>query len=148
MPFVGINDSGGARLQEGFDTLQSYTWLFRSQVLASGIIPQIALLLGPCLGGQAYHPIMQDFVIQSRTTGFMGIAGPAFVKTQTGEEISLEKLCGVQAHAVTTGQTHVVGEDDKECLDLTKELLSTTSMNSFPLSLSSLLTCIPSSNGS
>jgi len=124
IPFVGMNDSGGARLQEGMDTLQTYAWLFRSQILASGIIPQIALMMGPCLGGQAYHPIMQDFVIQCRKTGFMGIAGPAFVKTQTGEEISLEKLCGIQAHAVKTGQTHIVAEDDRDCLDRTRELLS------------------------
>ncbi len=124
LPFVGMNDSGGARLQEGMDTLECYAWLFRSQILASGIIPQIALLMGPCLGGQAYHPIMQDFVIQCRKTGFMGIAGPAFVKTQTGEEIDLETLCGVSAHAERSGQTHLVVEDDKDCLDKTKELLS------------------------
>jgi len=123
-PFIGMNDSGGARLQEGMDTLQSYAWLFRSQILASGIIPQIALLMGPCLGGQAYHPIMQDFVFQTRKTGFMGIAGPAFVKTQTGVEISLEELCGIKAHAYKTDQTHVVVEDDKDCLDKTKELLA------------------------
>ena len=123
-PFVGMNDSGGARLQEGMDTLQCYAWLFRSQILASGIIPQIALLMGPCLGGQAYHPIMQDFVLQTRKSGFMGIAGPAFVKTQTGVEISLEELCGIKAHAYKTGQTHLVVEDDKDCLDKTKELLA------------------------
>ena len=123
-PFVGMNDSGGARLQEGMDTLQCYAWLFRSQILASGIIPQIALLMGPCLGGQAYHPIMQDFVFQTRKTGFMGIAGPAFVKTQTGVDITLEELCGIKAHAYKTGQTHVVVEDDKDCLDKTKELLA------------------------
>jgi acetyl-CoA carboxylase carboxyltransferase component len=123
-PFVGMNDSGGARLQEGMDTLQAYAWLFRSQILASGIVPQIALLMGPCLGGQAYHPIMQDFIFQTRKTGFMGIAGPAFVKTQTGVEISLEELCGVKAHAYKTGQTHYVAEDDKDCLDRAKELLA------------------------
>lgn len=123
-PFVGMNDSGGARLQEGMDAMHSYARLFRSQVLASGIIPQIALLMGPCLGGQAYHPVMQDFVFQTRKTGFMGIAGPAFVKTQTGVEIGLEELCGVKAHAYKTGQTHVVVEDDKDCLDKVKELLS------------------------
>jgi len=123
-PFVGMNDSGGARLQEGMDTLESYGWLFRSQILASGIIPQIALLMGPCLGGQAYHPIMQDFLIQTRHTGFMGIAGPAFVKTQLGEEISLEELSGYKAHAVKSGQTHIVAEDDKDALDKAKELLS------------------------
>ena len=124
IPFVGMNDSGGARLQEGMDTLESYGWLFRSQILASGIIPQIALLMGPCLGGQAYHPVMQDFVFQCRKTGFMGIAGPAFVKTQLGEEIDLETLSGVEAHAVKSGQTHLVVEDDKDCLDKAKELLS------------------------
>jgi len=123
-PFVGMNDSGGARLQEGMDTLQCYAWLFRSQILASGIIPQIALLMGPCLGGQAYHPIMQDFVFQVKKTGFMGIAGPAFVKTQTGVDISLEELCGFKPHAEKTGQSAVIPEDDKDCLDKAKELLS------------------------
>lgn len=123
-PFVGMNDSGGARLQEGMDTLESYGWLFRAQILASGIIPQIALLMGPCLGGQAYHPIMQDFLIQTKETGFMGIAGPAFVKTQTGEEISLKELSGYEAHAIKSGQTHIVAENDKDALDKAKELLS------------------------
>lgn len=124
VPFIGMNDSGGARLQEGMDTLESYAWLFNSQITASGIIPQIALLMGPCLGGQAYHPVMQDFVIQCQKTGFMGIAGPAFVKAQIGEEITLEKLCGVQTHAAMTGQTHVVAENDQDCLDKAKELLA------------------------
>jgi acetyl-CoA carboxylase carboxyltransferase component len=124
IPFIGMNDSGGARLQEGTDTQQAYAWLFRSQILASGIIPQIALLMGPCLGGQAYHPIMQDFIFQCRKTGFMAIAGPAFVKTQLGEEIDLDSLCGIEAHAVKSGQTHVVVEDDQDCLDKTKKLLS------------------------
>lgn len=123
IPFIGMNDSGGARLQEGIDTLQAYAWLFRSQDLASGIIPQIALLMGPCLGGQAYHPVMQDFVIQCRKTGFMGIAGPAFVETQLGKKIDLETLCGVEAHAVKSGCTHLVAEDDKDALDKAKELL-------------------------
>lgn len=123
-PIVGMNDSGGARLQEGMDTLEAYGWLFRSQILASGIVPQIAMLLGPCLGGQAYHPIMQDFLIQTRKTGYMGIAGPAFVKTQTGEDINLEELSGWKAHAVKSGQTHIVAEDDKDAMDRCKELLS------------------------
>ncbi|MBW2367770.1 MAG: acyl-CoA carboxylase subunit beta [Deltaproteobacteria bacterium] len=124
VPFVGLNDSGGARLQEGMDTLQSYAWLFSNQILASGIIPQIAIIMGPCLGGQAYHPIMQDFIIQCKDTGFMGIAGPAFVKTQLGEEISLKDLCGVHAHAVMSGSTHLVAQDDRHALDLAKRLLS------------------------
>ncbi len=123
-PVVGMNDSGGARLQEGMDTLEAYGWLFRAQILASGIVPQIALLMGPCLGGQAYHPIMQDFLIQCKQVGFMGIAGPAFVKTQTGEEISLEELSGWKAHAVKSGQTHIVADDDKDAMDKCKALLS------------------------
>ena len=123
-PFVGMNDSGGARLQEGMDALEAYPWLFRAQILASGIIPQIALLMGPCLGGQAYHPIMQDFLIQCLNTGFMGIAGPAFVETQLGEKITLEELSGWKAHAIKSGQTHLVAEDDKDALDKAKELLS------------------------
>jgi len=123
-PFVGMNDSGGARLQEGMDTLESYGWTFRSQILASGIVPQIALLMGPCLGGQAYHPVMQDFLIQCRNTGFMGIAGPAFVQTQLGEKITLEELSGYKAHAVKSGCTHIVADDDKDALDKCKTLLS------------------------
>jgi len=123
-PVIGMNDSGGARLQEGMDTLEAYGRLFRMQDLASGVVPQIALLMGPCLGGQAYHPIMQDFLIQVRDTGFMGIAGPAFVKTQIGEEISLEELSGWRAHAVKSGQTHIVAGNDKDAIDKAKTLLS------------------------
>jgi acetyl-CoA carboxylase carboxyltransferase component len=123
-PFVGMNDSGGARLQEGMDTLESYGWTFRSQILASGIVPQIALLMGPCLGGQAYHPVMQDFLIQCKDYGFMGIAGSAFVETQLGEKISLEELSGYKAHAVKSGCTHIVADDDKDAIDKCKTLLS------------------------
>ncbi|MBM4446218.1 MAG: acyl-CoA carboxylase subunit beta [Chloroflexi bacterium] len=123
-PCISMNDSGGARLQEGMDTLEAYGWLFRAQILASGIVPQISLLMGPCLGGQAYHPVMQDFLIQCRHTGFMGIAGPAFVKTQIGEEITLEELSGWKAHAIKSGQTHIVVGNDKEALDACKQLLS------------------------
>jgi acetyl-CoA carboxylase carboxyltransferase component len=124
IPFVGMNDSGGARLQEGIDTLQSYAWLFRDQIQASGIIPQIAIIMGPCLGGQAYHPIMQDFLIQCRDTGFLGIAGPAFVEAQLGQQISLEELCGVDVHAKRSGQAHFIAEDDRDALDQAKRLLS------------------------
>ena len=123
-PFVGMNDSGGARLQEGMDTLESYGWTFKSQILASGVVPQIALLMGPCLGGQAYHPVMQDFLIQCKDTGLMGIAGSAFVETQLGEKISLQELSGYKAHAVKSGCTHIVADDDKDAIDKCKALLS------------------------
>ena len=123
-PFVGMNDSGGARLQEGMDTLEAYGWTFHAQILASGIIPQIAILMGPCLGGQAYHPVMQDFLIQCKDTGFMGIAGPAFVETQLGQKISLEDLSGYKAHAIKSGCTHIVANDDKDAIDKCKALLA------------------------
>ena len=123
-PFVGMNDSGGARLQEGMDTLEAYGWTFHAQILASGIIPQIAILMGPCLGGQAYHPVMQDFLIQCKDTGFMGIAGPAFVETQLGQKISLEDLSGYKAHAIKSGCTHIVANDDKDAIDKCKVLLA------------------------
>ncbi|MFC1945456.1 acyl-CoA carboxylase subunit beta [Chloroflexota bacterium] len=122
-PVIGMNDSGGARLQEGMDTLEMYGNLFRTQIQASGIIPQIALIMGPCLGGQAYHPIMQDFIIQCRDTGFMGIAGPAFVKTQLGEDISLDDLSGWRSHAVKAGQTHIIADGDRDAIDRAKQLL-------------------------
>ncbi len=133
-PFVGMNDSGGARLQEGMDTLESYGWAFRSQILASGIVPQIALLMGPCMGGQAYHPVMQDFLIQCKDTGFMGIAGPAFVETQLGEKISLQELSSYKAHAVKSGCTHIVADDDKNAIDKCKELLSLLPSNNREMS--------------
>jgi acetyl-CoA carboxylase carboxyltransferase component len=123
-PFVGMNDSGGARLQEGIDTLEGYGWTFKSQILASGVVPQIAMLMGPCLGGQAYHPVMQDFLIQCKDTGFMGIAGAAFVETQLGEKITLQELSGYKAHAVKSGCTHVVADDDQDAIDKCKALLS------------------------
>jgi len=123
IPFVGMNDSGGARLQEGIDTLHSYAWLFHDQILASGIIPQIAIIMGPCLGGQAYHPVMQDFLIQCKDTGFLGIAGPAFVEAQLGQKVSLEDLCGVDVHAKRSGQAHLSADDDRDALDKAKRLL-------------------------
>ncbi len=123
-PFVSMNDSSGMRLHEGADAMDSYGWVFRSQIQASGLIPQIAMVMGPVLGGQAYHLVMQDFLIQCKNTGFMGIAGPAFVKTQLREDISLHDLSGYQAHAIKSGQTHIVAEDDKDAIDHCKILLS------------------------
>ncbi len=123
-PFVSMNDSGGARLQEGMDTLESYAWLFKAQILASGVIPQVSLLMGPCLGGQAYHPVMQDFLIQCKHTGFMGISGPAFVKTQIGEDIGIDELCGWESNIIKSGCSHILADNDKDALDKCRELLS------------------------
>jgi len=124
VPVIGLNDSGGARLQEGIDASHAYSKLFSAQIKASGVVPQIALLMGPCLGGQAYHPIMMDFLFMVRGTSHMAIAGPAFVKTITGEEIGLEELGGADVHARLSGGADLVAENDDQCLKRTKELLS------------------------
>ncbi|MBI2868688.1 MAG: acyl-CoA carboxylase subunit beta [Chloroflexi bacterium] len=129
-PFVSMIDSGGLRFQEGMDAMEAYSVLFRAQNLASGIVPEIALLMGPCLGGHGYLPVMHDFVIQVKETGYLGIAGPAVVKAEISEEIGLEELAGWKAHAIKSGQTHVVAENDKDCLDKAKELLSFLPSNS------------------
>lgn len=123
VPIIGINDSGGARLQEGLDSSHAYARLFSSQIRASGVVPQIALMMGPCFGGQAYHPIMMDFLIMVRGTSHLGIAGPAFVKAVTGEEIDIERLGGADVHAKVTGQTDLVTDNDRDCMALCKKLL-------------------------
>lgn len=123
-PIVGINDSGGARLQEGLDASHAYARLFSTQIKASGLIPQIALLMGPCMGGQAYHPIMMDFLIMVKNTSHLAIAGPAIVETMTGEEVALEDLGGAEVHAKVTGQTDLVTADDSGCISITRKLLS------------------------
>ncbi len=94
MPLVNLVDSGGLRFQEGMDAMQTYGAIFRALGLASGVVPQIAVLLGPCLGGQGYMPVMQDFLIQSKTTGYLAIAGPAVIKDSVFEDIGLEELAG------------------------------------------------------
>jgi acetyl-CoA carboxylase carboxyltransferase component len=124
MPFVNLVDSGGLRFQEGMDAMQAYGYLFRALGLASGIIPQIAVLMGPCLGGQGYMPVMQDFLIQVKDTGFLAIAGPAVIKSSISEEIALEELAGWRTQAGKTGNTHVVAENEKDALEKAKELLS------------------------
>ncbi len=123
IPFVSMNDSAGARLQEGTDAHEAYSMLLHSHILASGVIPRIALLMGYTLGGQAYQSVVQDFVVQCKNTGFLGAAGPAFIRTLTSEEIDLPALAGWKSHAVKSGQTHLVAEDDKDAMDRTKEVL-------------------------
>ncbi len=124
IPFVSMNDSAGARLQEGTDAHDAYGLLIRAHINASGVVPRLALLMGYTLGGQAYQSVVQDFVIQCRHTGFLAAAGPAFIKTLTGEEIDLLELAGWKAHAMKSGQSHLVAEDDKDAMDKARELLS------------------------
>lgn len=122
-PFVFINDSGGARVQEGIDSLSGYGQVFYHNVLLSGAVPQIALICGPCAGGAAYSPALTDFIIQTRQAQ-MFITGPQVIKQVTGEEISAEVLGGPDAHMAHSGVIHFIADDDREALHLCRRLLS------------------------
>jgi methylmalonyl-CoA carboxyltransferase large subunit len=122
-PFIFINDSGGARVQEGIDSLSGYGQVFYSNVLLSGAVPQIALICGPCAGGAAYSPALTDFVIQTRQAQ-MFITGPQVIKQVTGEVISAKDLGGADAHMAHSGVIHFVAEDDRDALHLCRRLLS------------------------
>lgn len=122
-PFIFINDSGGARVQEGIDSLSGYGKVFYSNVLLSGAVPQISLICGPCAGGAAYSPALTDFVIQTRKAQ-MFITGPQVIKQVTGEDISADALGGADAHMAHSGVVHFIAEDDAEALYLCRRLLS------------------------
>ena len=122
-PFVFINDSGGARVQEGIDSLSGYGQVFYTNVLLSGAVPQISLICGPCAGGAAYSPALTDFIIQTRQAQ-MFITGPQVIKQVTGEEISADALGGADAHMTHSGVIHFVAEDDNEAIHLCRRLLS------------------------
>ncbi len=122
-PFVLINDSGGARVQEGIDSLSGYGRVFYTNVMLSGAVPQISLICGPCAGGAAYSPALTDFIIQTRQAQ-MFITGPQVIKQVTGEQITAEALGGAQAHMAHSGVIHFVAEDDQDALHLCRRLLS------------------------
>ena len=122
-PFVFINDSGGARVQEGIDSLSGYGQVFYANVLLSGAVPQISLICGPCAGGAAYSPALTDFIIQTRQAQ-MFITGPQVMKQVTGEEISAEALGGADAHMTHSGVIHFVAENDEDAVYLCRRLLS------------------------
>jgi acetyl-CoA carboxylase carboxyltransferase component len=123
-PIVGINDSGGARIQEGVDSLAGYGEIFRRNVAASGIVPQIALILGPCAGGAVYSPALMDFVGMVDGSSYMFLTGPKVVKTVTFEDVSTEELGGAAIHAQRTGVTHFLFQDEREALSGVRRLLS------------------------
>lgn len=122
-PFVFINDSGGARVQEGIDALSGYAKVFYSNVMLSGVVPQIALICGPCAGGAAYSPALTDFIIQTRQAQ-MFITGPQVIRQVTGEDITAEELGGPDAHMVHSGVIHFIAEDDRDAVLLCQKLLS------------------------
>src|SRR5712672_1512117 len=123
-PVIGLNDSGGARIQEGVVSLAGYADIFLRNVQASGVIPQISLVMGPCAGGAVYSPAMTDFVMMVEETSHMFITGPEVVKTVTGEEVSFEELGGAQTHASRSGVAHFTAADDRALIEDCRYLLS------------------------
>ena len=123
-PVIGINDSGGARIQEGVVSLAGYAEIFWRNVQASGVIPQLSLVVGPCAGGAVYSPAITDFVFMVEGSSYMFITGPDVVRTVTGEEVSFEELGGAAAHAAKSGVAHFVSPDEEACLEDARYLLS------------------------
>ncbi|MEF9992419.1 MAG: carboxyl transferase domain-containing protein [Romboutsia sp.] len=123
-PVVGLNDSGGARIQEGVDALAGYGEIFYKNTIASGVIPQISAIMGPCAGGAVYSPALTDFIYMVDRTSQMFITGPQVIKTVTGEEISAEDLGGASTHNTTSGVAHFMASDDEDCINQIRKLLS------------------------
>lgn len=123
-PVVGMNDSGGARIQEGVDALSGYGQIFFRNTIASGVIPQISVIMGPCAGGAVYSPALTDFVFMVDKTSQMFITGPQVIKAVTGEEVSAEELGGAMTHNRTSGVAHFISPDDAACIEEIKRLLS------------------------
>src|SRR5581483_1601268 len=123
-PMIGINDSGGARIQEGVVSLGGYAEIFWRNVQASGVVPQISLIAGPCAGGAVYSPAITDFVIMTEGISQMFITGPEIIKTVTGEEVSFEELGGAMTHATRSGVAHLVAADEENLFDLARDLFS------------------------
>ncbi|MGI6684725.1 MAG: acyl-CoA carboxylase subunit beta [Bacillota bacterium] len=123
-PFIGINDSGGARIQEGIDALNGYGEIFKRNTFASGVIPQISVIMGPCAGGAVYSPALTDFIFMTDKTSQMFITGPQVIKAVTGEEVSAEDLGGALAHNRVSGNAHFFAADEEDCFNQIKRLLS------------------------
>ena len=124
VPLIGINDSGGARIQEGVVALGLYAEIFKRNVHASGVIPQISLVLGPCAGGAVYSPAITDFIVMVDQTSHMFITGPEVIKTVTGEDVEFEELGGARTHNTKSGVAHYMGSDEKNAIEYVKALLS------------------------
>src|SRR5437868_5899215 len=123
-PLIGLNDSGGARIQEGVVSLGGYADIFLRNTLASGVIPQISCIMGPCAGGAVYSPAITDFNVMVKDTSYMFITGPDVIRTVTHEDVNKEQLGGAVTHNTVSGVAHFAAEDDEDCLRLVRELLS------------------------
>jgi len=124
IPLIGINDSGGARIQEGVASLNGYGKIFRLNTRSSGVIPQISLILGPCAGGSAYSPALTDFTVMVKETSHMFITGPDVIKTVTGEDVEMEELGGAFTHSTKSGNSHYMADSEADAIDYVKALLS------------------------
>ena len=129
VPVIGLNDSGGARIQEGVASLGGYADIFLRNTIASGVVPQISAILGPCAGGAVYSPAITDFTLMVQGTSHMFVTGPDVIKAVTHEDVSFEDLGGAMTHASKSGVAHFVSQDDAECLDTVKRLLSFLPLN-------------------
>lgn len=123
-PVIGLNDSGGARIQEGVRSLAGYAEIFQRNIMASGVIPQISAIMGPCAGGAVYSPALTDFVMMTDQTSYMFVTGPKVVQTVTGEVISTEDLGGANVHATKSGVSHFLADSEEECILMVRKLLS------------------------
>src|ERR1700675_1540470 len=123
-PVIGLNDSGGARIQEGVMSLAGYADIFLRNTLASGVVPQISAIMGPCAGGAVYSPAITDFILMVDQTSYMFITGPDVIKLVTHEEVTKDQLGGAHTHNETSGVAHFMCRDDAECLSMVRELLS------------------------
>ena len=129
MPVIGVNDSGGARIQEGIDSLAGYGDIFWRNTKASGVIPQISAILGPCAGGAVYSPAITDFIFMTKKNSYMFVTGPEVIKAVTMEEVSMDDLGGPSAHTAKSGVVHFVADDEKQCLLMIRELMSFLPLN-------------------
>jgi acetyl-CoA carboxylase carboxyltransferase component len=123
-PIIGINDSGGARIQEAVDALAGYGKIFYKNTLASGVVPQISVIMGPCAGGAVYSPALTDFIYMVKNTSQMFITGPAVIKSVTAEEVTAEELGGAMTHNATSGVAHFAAENEDDCIEQIRYLLS------------------------
>src|SRR5687767_3493633 len=123
-PVIGLNDSGGARIQEGVLSLGGYADVFLRNVLASGVVPQISAVMGPCAGGAVYSPAMTDFILMVKDTSYMFVTGPNVVKTVTHEDVTFEDLGGALVHNTTSGVAHFALDSEEECLMSVRRLIS------------------------
>ena len=124
IPIIGLNDSGGARIQEGVASLKGYGDIFYQNVMASGVVPQILAIMGPCAGGAVYSPALADFICMVKNTSFMFITGPKVVKAAIGEEVTFQELGGPEVHAKISGMAHFIAENEEECFNIIRKLLS------------------------